>query len=110
MVKLKDVKLRPRTAEHDCIVKVRKIRELLGEGNRVRVSVVFRGREFTHPEVGQKTLRRVIGDLRDVAIIEQALRMEGRRMFVLLAQRPSIGRPPGGATKPRLWIVRPDPR
>ena len=90
VVQLKEVKLRPRTEEHDYDVKLRKIREFLGEANKARVTVMFRGREITHRELGQKVLQRVIEELREVAVIESAPRMEGRQMFMILAPNPKM--------------------
>ncbi len=90
VVQLKEVKLRPRTEEHDYSVKIRKIREFLEEANKARVTVMFRGREITHRELGQKVLQRVIEDMREVAVIESAPRMEGRQMFMILAPNPKM--------------------
>ncbi len=90
VVQLKEVKLRPRTEEHDYDVKLKKIREFLAEANKARITVMFRGREITHRELGQKVLQRVIEDLRDVAVIEAAPRMEGRQMFMILAPNPRM--------------------
>jgi translation initiation factor IF-3 len=90
VVQLKEVKLRPRTEEHDYNVKIGKIREFVHEANKARVTVMFRGREITHRELGQKVLQRVIEDVKDVAVIEQAPRMEGRQMFMILAPNPKM--------------------
>src|SRR5512142_1922222 len=90
VVQLKEVKLRPRTEEHDYDVKIKKVREFLGEANKARITVMFRGREMSHRELGQKVLQRVIEDLRDVAVIEAAPRMEGRQMFMILAPNPKM--------------------
>ena len=90
VVQLKEVKLRPRTEEHDYNVKVGKIREFLAEANKARVTVMFRGREITHRELGQKVLQRVIEDMKEVAVIESAPRMEGRQMFMILAPNPKM--------------------
>ncbi len=90
VVQLKEVKLRPRTEEHDYQVKMGKIREFLGEANKARVTVMFRGREITHRELGHKVLERVIGDLKEVAVIESAPRMEGRLLFMILAPNPKM--------------------
>ena len=72
VVQLKEVKLRPRTEEHDYDTKMKKVREFLAESNKARITVTFRGREMSHRELGQKVLQRVIEDLRDVAVIEAA--------------------------------------
>jgi len=90
VVQLKEVKLRPRTEEHDYNVKIGKIREFVHEANKARVTVMFRGREITHRELGQKVLQRVIEDVKDVTVIEQAPRMEGRQMFMILAPNPKM--------------------
>ena len=90
VVQLKEVKLRPRTEEHDYNVKIGKIREFLQEANKARVTVMFRGREITHRELGQKVLQRVIEDVKEIAVIESAPRMEGRQMFMILAPNPRM--------------------
>jgi translation initiation factor IF-3 len=90
VVQLKEVKLRPRTEEHDYNVKIGKIREFLQEANKARVTVMFRGREITHRELGQKVLQRVIDDVKEIAVIESAPRMEGRQMFMILAPNPRM--------------------
>ncbi|ABC81746.1 translation initiation factor IF-3 [Anaeromyxobacter dehalogenans] len=90
VVQLKEVKLRPRTEEHDYDTKIKKVREFLAEANKARITVMFRGREMSHRELGQKVLQRVIEDLRDVAVIESAPRMEGRQMFMILAPNPKM--------------------
>jgi translation initiation factor IF-3 len=90
VVQLKEVKFRPRTEVHDYDVKVRKIREFLAEANKARVTVMFRGREITHRELGQKVLQRIIEDMKDVAVIESAPRMEGRQMFMILSPNPKM--------------------
>lgn len=90
VVQLKEVKLRPRTEEHDYNVKIKKIREFLEEANKARVTVMFRGREITHRELGTKVLERVVSDLKDTAVIEAAARMEGRQMFMILAPNPRM--------------------
>src|ERR671937_2061303 len=90
VVQLKEVKLRPRTEEHDYNVKIGKIREFLAEANKARVTVMFRGREITHRELGQKVLQRVIEDMKEIAVIESAPRMEGRQMFMILSPNPKM--------------------
>jgi translation initiation factor IF-3 len=90
VVQLKEVKLRPRTEEHDYDTKLKKVREFLAESNKARITVMFRGREMSHRELGQKVLQRVIEDLRDVAVIEAAPRQEGRQMFMILAPNPKM--------------------
>ena len=90
VVQVKEVKFRPRTEEHDFETKIRKIREFLEESNKARVTVMFRGRELSHRELGHKVLERVVGDLKETAVIESAARMEGRQMFMILAPNPRM--------------------
>ncbi len=88
VVKLKEVKFRPKTEEHDYNFKTRAIREFLEEGNKARCTVMFRGREITHREIGQAILSRIGQDLKDIAVVEQAPRLEGRLLFMILAPNP----------------------
>ena len=90
VVLLKEIKFRPRTEEHDYNVKIKKVREFLEESNKARITVMFRGREMSHREMGQKVLQEIIEDLKDVAVIEAAPRMEGRQMFMILAPNPKM--------------------
>jgi translation initiation factor IF-3 len=89
-VELKEVKLRPKTEEHDYEFKVRNMRRFLEDGNKAKVVIQFRGREITHREQGTAILEDVAKDLKDVAVIEQAPRMEGRLMFMILAPTPKV--------------------
>ncbi|GAB4264250.1 MAG: translation initiation factor IF-3 [Deferrisoma sp.] len=85
---VKEVKVRPKTDEHDFQVKLKKVREFLDEGHKVKVTVMFRGREVTLPERGLQQLQRMVEELGDEAKVEQAPRMEGRNMFMLLSPPP----------------------
>ncbi|HVE87057.1 MAG TPA: translation initiation factor IF-3, partial [Myxococcales bacterium] len=90
VVHLKEVKLRPKTEEHDYEFKVRNVKRFLEEGNKARITIMFRGREITHKELGQALLDDVVKDVKDVGIIEQQPRMEGRQMFMILAPNPKV--------------------
>ena len=90
VVHLKEIKLRPKTEEHDYDFKVRNVRRFLEEGDKAKVVIQFRGREITHKEQGTTILQDVIQDLKDVAVVEQAPRMEGRLMFMILAPNPKV--------------------
>ncbi len=90
VVQVKEVKFRPRTEEHDFETKIRKIREFLEESNKARVTVMFRGRELSHRELGTKVLERIVNELKEVAVIEATARMEGRQMFMILAPNPRM--------------------
>jgi translation initiation factor IF-3 len=88
IVKLKEVKFRPKTEEHDYNFKVKAVREFLAEGNKARITVMFRGREITHREIGQAILTRIGNELKEIAVIEQSPRLEGRLLFMILAPNP----------------------
>jgi translation initiation factor IF-3 len=84
---LKEVKVGSQTSSHDVEFKVGHIRDFLGEGHRVKVSVFFRGRSITHPELGRAMLERIAEKLGDVAVIEQHARLEGRSMSMMLVAK-----------------------
>jgi translation initiation factor IF-3 len=96
VVKLKEIKLRPKTDDHDIDFKVKHIRNFIAAGDKVKITVRFRGREITHPETAQRQFEAILDRVKDVAIVESSSRMEGRAMIVLLAPRPagSKGGPP----------------
>ncbi len=85
VINIKEIKLRPKTDEHDFLFKERNARKFLESGDRVRFFVFFRGREIVHKEIGEKMLSRIAQDLKDVANVEALPRMEGRKMTMLLA-------------------------
>ncbi len=82
---IKEIRLRPKTGEHDVAHKVRDARRFLEEGSKVKVRVRFRGREITHLEVARDLLKRIAADLEDVGLVEQQPRMEGRTMLMILS-------------------------
>jgi len=84
---LKEVKLRPLTAEHDVSVKVKNIRKFLGNGDRVRVSMIFRGRERSHTDIGLELLHEVINRIEDIGVAEALPRIEGRDMSMLIVPK-----------------------
>jgi translation initiation factor IF-3 len=100
VVKLKEIKLRPRTDEHDYDVKIRQAREFLEEGHKVKVTIVFRGREIAHREIGQKQLQEMVQEMKDVAVVEQSPRMEGKAMFMLLGASPKTKATGAAAPRP----------
>ncbi len=82
---VKEIRLRPKTGEHDVAFKVRGARRFLNDGLKVKVRVRFRGREITYPEIGRGMLNRIAKELEDVSEIEQSPRMEGRSMLMILS-------------------------
>jgi translation initiation factor IF-3 len=84
---VKEIKIRPMTGEHDLQVKLRNIRRFLEHRDKVKVSLMFRGREMAYQGLGAAVLERVAELTSDVANVEQAMRREGRRMFMVLAPK-----------------------
>lgn len=84
IVQIKEIKLRPKTDEHDYMTKLGHIRRFLGEGDRCKVTIFFRGREIVHKDRGQLMLDRVIEDTKDIAKVEQEARAEGRTLHMML--------------------------
>jgi translation initiation factor IF-3 len=79
-IERKEIKMRPKTDEHDFMTKLRQARGFLGEHHKVKLTVMFRGREITHPELAQEMLERAGRELADIADIEQSPKLEGRNM------------------------------
>jgi translation initiation factor IF-3 len=84
---IKEIKFRPRTEEGDYQVKLRKLRTFLENGDKTKVTMRYRGREFAHQELGMKLLKRVEADLEDIANVEQMPNMEGRQMVMMLGPK-----------------------
>lgn len=87
---IKEVKLRPNTEEHDLQVKLKHIERFLKDGYRTKVSIVFRGREMTHPEMGKSMLLRVIEGIKEYGKVEQPPKLEGRNFTMVLVPLPGI--------------------
>jgi translation initiation factor IF-3 len=87
VIHIKEVKVRPRTEEHDFQFKLRHVKRFLDEGNKVKISILFRGREIAHPEFGKELLNRFVEGVKDVTVIEQSPRLEGRNMVMILAPK-----------------------
>ena len=84
---IKEIKFRPGTDDGDYNIKVRNIIRFLGEGDKAKITLRFRGREITHQEFGLALLRRVEADLTEHAVVEQFPKMEGRQMVMVLAPK-----------------------
>ncbi|MDP3080962.1 MAG: translation initiation factor IF-3, partial [Brevundimonas sp.] len=87
VVELKEIKLRPNIDTHDYEVKAKAMHRFFDEGDKVKVTLRFRGREMAHPELGMKLLNKVQADFEEVAKVEYAPRMEGRQMIMILAPK-----------------------
>ncbi|PPR58648.1 MAG: Translation initiation factor IF-3 [Alphaproteobacteria bacterium MarineAlpha3_Bin6] len=82
---VKEIKIRPNIEEHDYQVKIRAMNRFFGDGDKVKVTLRFRGREMAHQELGAKLLERVQGDLEGIAKVEQFPKMEGRQVTMVFA-------------------------
>jgi translation initiation factor IF-3 len=109
-VVIKEMKFRPKIDIHDYTTKMKHVERFLAEGNKVKLTIMFRGREMAHPELGLKILQRVADDVSEIAIVESAPRQDGRNMTMVLhpirkdGRRPkppaAVGTPAGGPPDP----------
>ena len=90
---LREVRFKPKIGAHDIDFKTKVVKKLLDGGDKVKVSVMFRGREITHPEIGRELLLRISGNLKDTAVVERQPSMEGRFMNMYLAPVPQKAPP-----------------
>ena len=86
-IQIKEIRIRPKTVEHDLQIKIKRIRKFLDQRNKVKITMIFRGREIAYTEVGMKIMAEVKNALADTCIIEQHPRMEGRNMTMIVAPK-----------------------
>jgi translation initiation factor IF-3 len=98
VIKLKEMKLRPKVAEHDFQTKFKGLKQFLEAGEKVKVTIMFRGREMVHQDIGRRILDRVADDARPFAIVERQPLLEGKNLFMILAPSGKSG-PPAPAAK-----------
>ena len=96
VIEVKEIKFRPKVDEHDYQFKKKHIERFLEDGDKVKATIFFRGREMAHPEIGRRILERLVQELSEVAIAETLPRMEGNQMHTILTRRPQSG---GGKAK-----------
>jgi translation initiation factor IF-3 len=89
IIQLKEVKMRPGTDVHDYTFKLNNAKRFLGEGNKVKVTVVFRGREMAHTDLGSALLNKVVADIQEAGNIEQMPKQEGRALSMVIAPKSS---------------------
>jgi translation initiation factor IF-3 len=106
VIEVKEIKFRPKVDEHDYDFKKKHIERFLDDGDKVKATIFFRGREMAHPEIGRRILERLSGELVDVAIIESSPQKEGNQMHMILAPKPGVKRP--AAAKP-VVVAAPPP-
>ncbi len=83
-VVIKEMKFRPKIDGHDYTTKMKHVQRFLGEGNKVKLTIMFRGREMAHPELGLKILNKIAEDVAEMAIVESSPRQDGRNMTMVL--------------------------
>ena len=105
-ITVKEVKFRINVDDHDYETKKNHVLRFLDDGDKVKATIFFRGREMAHPEIGRRILERLVEELRDVAIAETLPRMEGNQMHTILSRRPQTG---GGKAKPAAVKPAPPP-
>jgi translation initiation factor IF-3 len=89
IISVKEIKLRPKTEEHDYQFKTKHVRRFLQDGHKAKVTIMFRGREMAHVELGRRILDRIATDMEDICIVEQMPKQEGRNMSMVLGPRSS---------------------
>ncbi|HML31720.1 MULTISPECIES: translation initiation factor IF-3 [Sporomusa] len=89
VITLKEVKLRPNIEDHDFNVKLKNAQRFLEDGDKVKVTIMFRGRELSHPELGKQVLVRMATLLKDMANIEREAKLEGKNMIMIVAPKPN---------------------
>ncbi len=87
MIVVKEMKFRPKTEEHDYQFKLKHVQKFLTEGNKAKITIMFRGREMVHTDRGRKILERLVQDTQDIASVEQQPRLEGRNMTLVLVPK-----------------------
>jgi translation initiation factor IF-3 len=122
LVQVKEIKLRPKTEEHDYQFKKKHAEEFLAKHNKVKFTVFFRGREFDHQEMGQRILGRMRDELAHVGVVERAPQFEGRLMTMIMSPLPAktgaqprpagapVDRPKGAVDRPKGAVDRPAER
>ncbi|HSO71312.1 MAG TPA: translation initiation factor IF-3 [Thermodesulfobacteriota bacterium] len=87
VIQVKEVKFRPKIENHDVAFKVKNIRKFLAQKDKIKVSLVFRGREIAHPQIGIDLLKRVAAELEDIGNVEQSPKIEGRNLTMIIAPK-----------------------
>ncbi|MEW6065786.1 MAG: translation initiation factor IF-3 [Bacillota bacterium] len=87
IIQVKEVKLRPRIEDHDYTVKAKNAERFLKDGDKVKVTIMFRGREIVHTDLGKKLLDRLAQDLKDLCTVERQPKLEGKNMIMILAPK-----------------------
>ena len=95
VILVKEIKFRPKVDEHDYQFKKKHIERFIADGDKVKATIFFRGRENAHPEIGRRILDRLVADLESIAITESEPQKEGNQLHTILAPRPGAKRATG---------------
>ena len=106
-VVIKEMKFRPKIDEHDYTTKTKHVERFLNEGSKVKITIMFRGREMAHPELGKRILDRIAEQVKDVGNVEAAPRVDGRNMLMVLAPVKKQEPKAGSSSKPRSTAPAP---
>ena len=87
IIQVKEIKMRPNIEEHDYQVKLRNAMKFLKSGNKVKTTIMFKGREIVHAPKGEEMLSRMAGDLKEVSVVERSPKLEGRNMVMVLSPK-----------------------
>ena len=108
VIKVKEIQLRPQTEEHDLDYKFKNVRSFLEEGDKAKITIMFRGREITYVDQGFKIMKRLQELVKDVAVVEAYPKLEGKKLIMILAPAPGGG--PKKATPTLGTIKKPAPK
>ena len=87
IIQVKEIRVRPKTEEHDLEVKLKHIKKFLGQGDKVKITMMFRGRELAYTEIGRKIMEELKANLEEISVIDQQPRLEGRNMIMIVAPK-----------------------
>ena len=87
VIQVKEIRIRPKTEEHDLQVKIKHIRKFLGQHDKVKISMIFRGREIAYTDIGKRIMEGVKEALADICVVDQQPRLEGRSMIMIVAPK-----------------------
>ncbi len=107
VIKLKEMKLRPKVAEHDFQTKFKGLKQFLEAGEKVKVTIMFRGREMVHQDIGRRILDRVADDAKQFAVVERAPLLEGKNLFMILSPSRQAAAAPAASPAPSATETAP---
>jgi len=107
VIKVKEVQLRPQTEEHDLDYKFKNIRKFLEDGDKAKITIMFRGREITYVDQGHKMMRQLQDMVKDIAVVEAYPKLEGKKLIMVLAPAPAGKKPGAAPSGPAPIIIKP---